>query len=413
MRNTLTAVVLACLVVGALPSTGMVATAAATSGTGPKVVIIVGPVGATTDAYRSDADAAAAEALRYTPNVVKVYSPTATWAAAKAALQGASIVIYMGHGTGWPSPYPPFRPNLMDGLGLNPTAGTDDTTTQYWGESYLASDVRLAPNAIVILAHLCYSAGNSEPGNPDPTFAVAHQRVDNMAAGWIGAGARAVIAEVYGEGLYGGAAWYVDQLFGASQSIDQVWRSDPTAHGNVVSFPSVRSPGFSAAMDPDGPLAPPYHRSIVADLALRTADVVAGTTTVPAGGAPTVPPTPTPTPMPTPTPTPTVPPTLTAPPPTPTASPWAKVVVSDTTPGRGQIITVTATSAGPLSANPRLTIVQPRLAARAVTMTKVSATTFRASIRLVAGHTGTMFLIVSGRDRSGHVNSTTVRLPLH
>ena len=278
-RRIPAAILGACLVIlGGLAPIGSVATAAAATGTAPKVVIIVGPVGSVTDAYRSDADAAAAEALKYTPNVVKVYTPTATWAAAKAALQGASIVVYMGHGTGWPSPYAPFRATLMDGLGLNPTAGTDNTTTQYWGESYLASEVKLAPNAVVILAHLCYSAGNSEPGNPDPTFAVAQQRVDNMAAGWIGAGAKAVIAEVYGEGLYGGAAWYMDQLFGPAQTIDQVWRSDPTYHGHVVSFPSVRSPGFTAEMDPDGVMAPPFHRSIVADLALQTTEVVAGAT---------------------------------------------------------------------------------------------------------------------------------------
>ena len=299
-RPILAAILGACLVIlGVLAPIGSVPAAAAATGAAPKVVIIVGPVGSVTDAYRSDADAAAAEALKYTPNVVKVYTPTATWAAAKAALQGASIVVYMGHGTGWPSPYAPFRATLMDGLGLNPTAGTDNTTTQYWGESYLASDVKLAPNAVVILAHLCYSAGNSEPGNPDPTFAVAQQRVDNMAAGWIGAGARAVIAEVYGEGLYGGAAWYMDQLFGPAQTIDQVWRSDPTSHANVVAFPSVRSPGFTAQMDPDNAEAPPFHRSIVADLALQTTEVVGGatptaTTTPATPTAATTPATPTP-----------------------------------------------------------------------------------------------------------------------
>ena len=36
---------------------------------------------------------------------MKVYSPNATWSAVKAALQGASIVVYMGHGNGFPSPY--------------------------------------------------------------------------------------------------------------------------------------------------------------------------------------------------------------------------------------------------------------------------------------------------------------------
>ncbi len=63
----------------------------------PKVVVIVGPVGGTTASYRSDADAAAAEALKYTPNVVKLYSPNATWDVVKPALQGASIVPVPAH----------------------------------------------------------------------------------------------------------------------------------------------------------------------------------------------------------------------------------------------------------------------------------------------------------------------------
>ena len=48
------------------------------------------------------------EAIKYTPNVVKVYSPNATWDAVKAAAQGASIFIYLGHGYGFPSPYKPI-----------------------------------------------------------------------------------------------------------------------------------------------------------------------------------------------------------------------------------------------------------------------------------------------------------------
>ena len=70
------------------------------------VVIIVGATHSATDRYRDVGDAAYAEARKYTSNVVKVYSPNATWAKVKAAAVGASIVVYMGHGNGWPSPYP-------------------------------------------------------------------------------------------------------------------------------------------------------------------------------------------------------------------------------------------------------------------------------------------------------------------
>ena len=97
------------LVAGLLALTGVAApspvapTAAAASG--PKIVLIVGATHAATDSYRADMDAVYATAIQYSSNVVKVYSPNATWAAAKAALQGANIVVYMGHGNGFPSPY--------------------------------------------------------------------------------------------------------------------------------------------------------------------------------------------------------------------------------------------------------------------------------------------------------------------
>ena len=85
----------------------------AAEGAGAKVVIIVGATHGATAGYRADADAAYAEAIKYTSNVVKVYSPNATWARVKAAVAGASVVIYMGHGNGWPSPYT-YDPDVHD-----------------------------------------------------------------------------------------------------------------------------------------------------------------------------------------------------------------------------------------------------------------------------------------------------------
>ena len=41
------------------------------------------------------------------------------------ALQGASIVVYYGHGNGWPSPYTPFQEDTKDGLGLNTATQSD------------------------------------------------------------------------------------------------------------------------------------------------------------------------------------------------------------------------------------------------------------------------------------------------
>src|SRR3970040_1471867 len=60
----------------------------------PKVVLVVGAVESTTASYRSKGDQIYAEAIKYTPNVVRIYSPTATWATVKAGAPGASVFIY-------------------------------------------------------------------------------------------------------------------------------------------------------------------------------------------------------------------------------------------------------------------------------------------------------------------------------
>src|SRR5687767_13259084 len=169
---------------------------------GPKVVIVVGATHEVTDSYRSYANLMYAEAIKYTPNVVKVYSPNATWKNVKAAAQGASILIYLGHGSGYPrDDSAVFNPDGHDGMGLNVASNRSDYVAKYYGESYMANDIRLAKDAVVILSHLCFASGNAMPGDPEPTYAVAEQRIDNFASGFIRAGARAVIADVWNSGV--------------------------------------------------------------------------------------------------------------------------------------------------------------------------------------------------------------------
>jgi hypothetical protein len=223
-----------------------------------RVAIIVGPVGDLTDAYRAEAEAAASEARRWSSDVVTVYSPNATWPAVRQALQGASIVVYLGHGNGWPSRYrDSLYPATQNGLGLNPVAGVDDTAHQYFGESYIERQIRLAPGAVVVLSHLCYASGNSEPGLPEGTLDQAHQRVDNFAAGWITAGASAVVAEAHL-----GPRYYVHALLSARRSVEQVWRASPTFNDHTLTFASRRSDGATTLMDPDK-AASGFYRSLV------------------------------------------------------------------------------------------------------------------------------------------------------
>ena len=161
-----------------------------------KVVIIVGPVGSSTANYITNAKRYAAQARSYGANVVEIYSPNATWARVKAAAQGAKVLIYLGHGNGSPSPYGAFSKYTKDGFGLNATAGARQLATRSIRASTTSRpQIKLAPNAVVILNRLCYASGNSEWGSANPTKTVAKQRVDNYGAGFLRAGARAVFAE--------------------------------------------------------------------------------------------------------------------------------------------------------------------------------------------------------------------------
>jgi len=234
-----------------------------------KVVLIVGPTGGATERYRAEAREAASLARKYTPDVTEVYSPNATWPAVKAALQGASLVVYMGHGNGWPSPYRDrLYPPTQNGFGLNPSAGNGDSDHQYFGEAKIAKGIQLAPNAVVLLNHLCYASGNSEPGLAEGTLAVARQRVDNFAAGFIAAGAAAVVAEAHASPNH-----MIRAVLAGRAGIESAWRHAPSANDRSFGFESARSPGYIAEMDPEHGDSG-FTRSIVLKRGLASADVL-------------------------------------------------------------------------------------------------------------------------------------------
>jgi hypothetical protein len=285
LRSTLAALALAIAVAiglaapAAMPARAADVTADTTAAGGPKVVIVVGATHSVTSRYRDIANEAYAEALKHTANVVRVYSPNATWSKVKAAAVGASILVYLGHGNGWPSPYP-YDPDFSsrDGFGLNATAGAGDGNTKYYGEPYVAS-LDLAPNAIILLNHLCYASGNSEPGHAAPTMSVAKQRVDNYAAGFLRSPARAVLADGHR-----GPADTIRRIFTTNQTIEQLWRTASNANDNVFSFASSRTSGMTAFMDPDTPTSG-FYRSLVGVPTLTTKQITGGFT-VPGRAAP-------------------------------------------------------------------------------------------------------------------------------
>lgn len=267
MRNVLVALV--AILLAGIGSVAPSSAPDARAATGVKVAIIVGATHARTAGYRSNADEVYNEARKYTSNVVRVYSPNATASKVKAAVAGASIIVYMGHGNGWPSPYT-YDPNYTtkDGFGLNYDSNGDgklsDYENRYYGEPWIR-ELRPAPNAVVLLFHLCYASGNPESG-AEPSLSKARQRVDNYAAGFLRSGARAVIANGHSH-----AAYYISALFTTRQTIDAYWRNAPDAHNHVSAYPSVRTPGTTFQMDPER--TGYYYRSIAGTMSLRTQDV--------------------------------------------------------------------------------------------------------------------------------------------
>jgi hypothetical protein len=262
IRSLLTGVFAAMLLVTAMSATAPEAQAAS-----HKVVIVVGPVGSQTDSYKRSARRLADKARSYGAKVVQVYSPYATWARVREAAQGANLLIYLGHGNGWPSPYHPFSDSSKDGMGLNARAGHGNGNLKYYGEAYMEK-LQLASHAVVVLNRLCYASGNNEWGAGNPSLKTAKKRVDNYGFGFIKAGAQAVFASGITD-----VSYVIKGLFTASGSTtmsDLFW-SDPTRTvDHKISFSSRRINGVSARMDPYKPHR--YYRSVIGRLSNTVGD---------------------------------------------------------------------------------------------------------------------------------------------
>jgi hypothetical protein len=258
-RGLIVALLAALLAVGSMAAAPAPAAAAA----GIKVAVIVGPAGSLTGHYISAARGYAEQARSYGATVVEVYSPNATWSRVRSAVQGANLLIFLGHGNGFPNPYnSTLNPLKVDGFGLNGSLDGGNVRTTYYGEYYVRTQVKLAPNAVVLLNHLCYAAGSSEPGRADPTVTVARKRVDNFAAGFLRTGAKAVFAETLGD-----ASHVIRDLFTTELTmLDIFWGGPDRTWDYQISFASVRTPGMTAVMDPRKPGS--FYRSVVGDLSM-------------------------------------------------------------------------------------------------------------------------------------------------
>jgi hypothetical protein len=243
-------------------SLGSMAIPQATRAATMRVVVVVGPAGSSTANYRDSARTYASLARSYGATVTEIYSPYATWAKVRPALQGANLLIYLGHGNGWPSPYGPFQRYTKDGLGLNATSGNGNYNVKYYGEYYIDNYIQMAPNAVVILNRLCYASGNSEWGSANPTKSTAIKRVDNYGSGFLRAGAKVVFAEAINS-----VSYQIRQLFSSNLNMNNILMTHPSASGaRDFYFTSIRTSWARAHLDP--PQAGKYWRSVIGVLSL-------------------------------------------------------------------------------------------------------------------------------------------------
>ena len=225
-----------------------------------------------------------AEARKYTANVVKVYTPNATWAKVKAAAQGANVLVYLGHGNGWPSPYAPFQTIHQGRPRARPLHRRRLDQDRLLRRGLDPLVIRLAPNAAVLLFHLCYASGNTEPGMPVGTFTDSRERIDNYGAGFIGAGARAVFAEGHPEHpateLHPPALHHQpDDGAGVPRGAHVQWQ-----RAGPLSQPAHARAALP--MDPDTRRPSGFYRSLIGDLALTARSVTGPVRSRPPGPHP-------------------------------------------------------------------------------------------------------------------------------
>jgi hypothetical protein len=222
------------VVVGALlASTALASPAAAVGPTAYKVALIVGPVGElVTPWYIAEAERIADMAEARGAEVARAYSPAATPDRVLRAVADANIVVYFGHGNGFPSPYAgTLLPDRVDGWGLQgPGArGThadswQDGALRYYGESWILEHARPAPGFVMVYSNTCYATGGPELWMPPATAEEARQRVENYSRPVLALGAAGYFATDYN----GAAARLVGSMLANPRlPFEDLFRADP------------------------------------------------------------------------------------------------------------------------------------------------------------------------------------------
>ena len=164
-----------------------------------KAVLLVGPIdgdnGIWTAREKNNMELAAVELETNGVTVYRFYAPDNDWEQIKAAANGAHFLLYRGHGVYW-SPMP------------SPTVGGFALSGRFVSPDQIRNELRLAPNAIVML-YGCFTAGSSSIDGGSISSAEAQRRVLQYSAPFMDIQAAGYYANWFGDAFQ----MYVRYLF--------------------------------------------------------------------------------------------------------------------------------------------------------------------------------------------------------
>jgi len=272
--SVMVATLIALLIIATAGNFTAVARAAEEPANPVKAVIIVGPTHSATADLLVEGELFAVQAEAAGMAVTRVFHPYATWSAVQSATQGANLVVYFGHGNGWPSPYGPFQEATKNGFALNRYEGASPYQHVYYGGNVIREKVRLAPNAVVILYRACYAAGNGEEWHRVPSRSLALRRVDNFAASFLHKDVRAGVVMAFRTKQWVNLAAALMRPGKTMNSIFRIssskpgWRMSGWMGRRDIYRESTRTRGAYIHLDPH-PTAG-FSRAITGDLRMTT-----------------------------------------------------------------------------------------------------------------------------------------------
>ncbi len=202
-----------------------------------KAVLIVGPIdpengNVATNAEIANMELAAARLIANGVQVIRLYTPNDSWASVVAAAQGANFLLYRGHGLYWGSPWP------------TPSVGGFDLTERMYTNNDITRDLKLAPNAIVML-YACLATGSSSTDSGPISQSEARRRVSQYSQPFFDLGAAGYYANWFGDAF----KVYIDNLFSGKTLGDsfknysdyQANLAVTTTHQTIANLPEILS----------------------------------------------------------------------------------------------------------------------------------------------------------------------------